>query len=145
MTISKTLFSSKKMDWETPQLFFEELNKKYKFDLDACSSDDNHKVDNYFTEHDNALTKLWEGNVFVNPPYGRELYSFVEKSYVEHIRDKNRFIVLLIPARTDTKYWHEFIQGKATIKFLRGRLKFEISGIASDAAPFPSVLIIYGI
>lgn len=145
MTISKTLFSSKKMDWETPQLFFEELNKKYKFDLDACASDDNHKVDNYFTEHDNALTKMWEGNVFVNPPYGRELYSFVEKSYSEHIRDKNRFIVLLIPARTDTKYWHEFIQNKATIKFLRGRLKFEVSGVSSDAAPFPSALIIYGI
>ncbi|MGR8809995.1 DNA N-6-adenine-methyltransferase [Leuconostoc citreum] len=145
MTISKTLFSSKKMDWETPQLFFEKLNKKYKFDLDACASEDNHKVDNYFTEEDNALTKLWNGNVFVNPPYGRELYSFVEKSYSEHIRDNNRFIVLLIPARTDTKYWHEFIQGKATIKFLKGRLKFEISGIASDAAPFPSALIIYGI
>ncbi|WP_349533975.1 DNA N-6-adenine-methyltransferase [Leuconostoc citreum] len=145
MTISKTLFSSKKMDWETPQLFFEELNKKYKFDLDACASDDNHKVDNYFTEEDNALTKLWNGNVFVNPPYGRELYSFVEKSYSEHSRDNNRFIVLLIPDRTDTKYWHEFIQGKAAIKFLKGRLKFEISGIASDAAPFPSALIIYGI
>lgn len=145
MTINKTLFSSEKMNWETPQIFFDNLNKKFKFDLDACADDKNHKLNNYFTEKDNALEQDWNGNVFVNPPYGRSISQFIQKSYEESVRDENRFIVLLIPARTDTKYWHEFIQGKATVKFLRGRLKFEIDGFASDAAPFPSALVVYGL
>lgn len=139
------MFSSKKMDWETPQDFFDKLNKKFKFDLDACASDENHKLDNYFTELDNSLEQEWGGNVFINPPYGRAMHNFVEKAYQEHLRDVDRFIVMLIPARTDTTYWHNFIQDKATIKFLRGRLKFEVDGVATDAAPFPSALVVYGL
>ncbi len=139
------MFSSKKMDWETPQDFFDKLNKKFKFDLDACASDENHKLDNYFTELDNSLEQEWGGNVFINPPYGRSMHNFVEKAYQEHLRDVDRFIVMLIPARTDTTYWHNFIQDKATIKFLRGRLKFEVDGVATDAAPFPSALVVYGL
>lgn len=139
------MFSSKKMDWETPQEFFNNLNKKFKFDLDACASDDNHKCDNYFTENDNALEQDWIGNVFVNPPYGRAMSKFVEKAYQEHMRDTDRFIVMLIPARTDTTYWHGFIQNKATVKFLKGRLKFEVNGVSTDPAPFPSALVVYGL
>lgn len=55
------MFSSNKMDWETPQVFFNQLNKKYKFDVDACASDANHKLDNYFTETDDALQQDWGG------------------------------------------------------------------------------------
>lgn len=139
------MFSSKKMDWETPQEFFNNLNKKFKFDLDACASDDNHKLDNYFTENDNALEQDWIGNVIVNPPYGRAMSKFVEKAYQEYMRDNDRFIVMLIPARTDTTYWHVFIQNKATVKFLKGRLKFEVNGVSTDPAPFPSALVVYGL
>lgn len=144
--MNKVLVSSKKMDWETPQKFFNSLNKKFKFDLDACASDDNHKLDNYITSEQTALNTSWcSGNVFCNPPYGRELGKFVKKAYEEHIKNKDRLIVLLIPARTDTSYYHDYIYGKATVKYLRGRLKFEVDGVSTDAAPFPSALIIYGI
>ena len=80
MTINEALFSSQKMDWETPQDFFEKLNKKYKFDLDAAASDENHKTEKYFTEKNSALDNDWQGNVFVNPPYGRKIGDFVKKS-----------------------------------------------------------------
>lgn len=133
------------MAWETPTEFFDKLNRKFKFDIDACASDENHKLPNYYTEKDDAITQSWEGNVSMNPPYGRHIGEFVKKAYEEHLRDPDRFIVMLIPARTDTKYWHEYIQDKATVKFLKGRLKFEINGEAMDAAPFPSVVVIYGI
>ena len=145
MTINEALFSSQKMDWETPQYFFEKLNKKYKFDLDAAASDENHKTEKYFTEKNSALDNEWHGNVFVNPPYGRKIGDFVKKAYEEHLRDSDRFVVMLIPARTDTQYWHNYIQGKATVKFIKGRLKFENNGVQKDAAPFPSALVIYGI
>ncbi|CAH1857380.1 phage N-6-adenine-methyltransferase [Convivina praedatoris] len=145
MTINSGLFTSKKDDWETPTDLFNVLNKKFKFDLDACASDDNHKLDNYYTAESNALINDWDGNVFVNPPYGRNISMFIKKTYDEIKRDNNRIIVMLVLARTDTKYWHEFIQNKAVIKFLKGRLKFEINGVPADAAPFPSALVIYGI
>ena len=85
------------------------------------------------------------GNVFINPPYGRRIGKFVQKAYQESLRQTDRFIVMLIPARTDTTYWQDYVQGKAVVKFLRGRLKFEVNGVPSDAAPFPSALVIYGI
>lgn len=138
------MFSSKKMDWETPQVLFEQLNRKFKFDLDACASDENHKIDNYFTEKDDALVQKWGGNVFVNPPYGRSIGDFIKKAYEEHLRDPNRFIVMLVPSRTDTRYWQDYVIDKSTIKYIRGRLKFEVDGVATDAAPFPSALLVYG-
>lgn len=145
MVLNNALFSSRKTDWETPQDFFEKLNKKFKFDLDAAANDENHKTEKYFTEKNSALDNEWQGNVFVNPPYGRKIGEFVKKAYEEYVRDNDRFIVMLIPARTDTRYWHSYIQGKATVKFIKGRLKFENNGVPKDAAPFPSALVIYGI
>ena len=77
--------------------------------------------------------------VFCNPPYGKEIAKWVQKS-VEESRKKNTLVVMLIPARTDTKYFHDFIYGKAEIRFIRGRLKF---GNAKTAAPFPSMVVIF--
>lgn len=122
---------------------FNQLNEKHNFDLDAAASKENAKLVNFFTEEDDALSQLWEGNVFCNPPYSRQLGKWMKKAYEEHLRDKNRVIVFLIPARTDTSYWHDYIFGKAEIEFLRGRIKFEVDGIAKDAAPFPSAIVIY--
>lgn len=133
------------MSRETPNDLFRELNKKFKFDLDVCASDENHKLEKYFTERDDALIQKSDGNVLMNPPYGRFINLFIKKAYEEHLRDPDRFIVMLIPARTDTIYWHDFIQNKSTVKFLKGRLKFELNGQAMDAAPFPSALVVYGI
>ncbi len=98
---------------------------------------------NYFTKDDDALFNNLDVNVFCNPPYGRQIGKWLEKGYEEHLREQDRVIVFLIPARTDTSYWHNFIFDKAEIRFLRGRLKFEVGGESKDAAPFPSALVIY--
>ena len=142
--INKGLFTSDKNYWETPQDFFDELHEKYKFTLDAAATDENAKLPNYYTVEDDALKQRWEGRVFVNPPYGREIKHWVEKAYKESLEPYNECVVMLIPSRTDTIYWHEYIFGKAKdIDFLKGRLKFEIDGEPRDAAPFPSALITY--
>ncbi|EGO2800512.1 DNA N-6-adenine-methyltransferase [Enterococcus faecalis] len=137
-------FSSEKDDWETPQKLFDELNEKYQFDIDVAASARNAKLPKYFTKEDNALIQEWDGNVFCNPPYGRELRKWLEKGYQEYLRVPERTIVFLIPARTDTSYWHDFIFGKAYIQFLRGRVKFEIDGEGGNSAPFPSAVVIFG-
>lgn len=145
--INHGLFTSNKEDWETPQDLFNKLNEKYHFTFDLAASDSNAKCKSYFTETDDSLSQNWHrisGNVFLNPPYGRELHKWVKKAYEESLLKAEGDIVMLIPARTDTSYWHDFIFGKAQIKFLRGRLKFELGGAARDAAPFPSALVIYG-
>lgn len=139
-------FSSEKDDWETPQYLFDELNERFHFDLDAAADRKNAKTTMYYSKHVSALENEWNGNVFCNPPYSRGggMYQWVKKAYEEHLRDPNRVIVLLIPARTETKYFHEFIFGKAKVEFLKGRLKFEVGGVPHPHnAPFPSVLVIY--
>ena len=141
----KAAMTSDKHDWETPQQLFEELNKEHKFTLDAAANDFNAKLDNYFTPEDNALEQEWRGRVFCNPPYGRGVRKCVKKAYEESLKDYNELIVLLIPSRTDTTYWHDFIFGKAEIDFLRGRLKFEVDGEPRNAAPFPSAIVTYGV
>lgn len=116
-------FSSNNENWETPQKLFDELNSIYSFTLDPCSTDENAKCEKHYTKNDNGLVKSWKNErVFCNPPYGRDINKWVEKAYLE---SKHAFICLLIPARTDTRYFHEYIYHKANIEFLRGRLKFE--------------------
>lgn len=134
-------FSSKKMDWATPQDFFDKLDAEFHFDIDVCASDENAKCAEYFTEKDDCLAKDWSGRrCFMNPPYGRTLGRFVEKARSE--AEKNgALVVCLIPARTDTSYWHDNIFGHATeIRFIRGRLKF---GDGKNSAPFPSAVVVF--
>lgn len=134
------MFSSKNNEWETPRDFFNKLNSEFNFNLDPCASDLNHKCDNYFTEEQDGLKQNWQGKtVFCNPPYGRQINKWVEKCYKESRQD-NTTVVMLIPARTDTKYFHEYIYGKAEIRFIKGRLKF---GECKNSAPFPSMVVIY--
>lgn len=143
--INKALFTSNKEDWETPQDFYDRLNAKYHFEWDLAASDDNAKCDNYFTRDDNSLEQDWEGlsgNLFLNPPYGRELKLWVKKAATTGLKDKQN-LVMLIPSRTDTSYWHDYIFNHAEIKFLRGRLKFQVDGVSGDSAPFPSAVVIY--
>lgn len=141
------MFSSNKQNWETPKWLFDLLNNEYCFDLDAAASDENAKVANYFTESDNALVQDWGEfkSIFCNPPYETKLQNaFVKKAYEEHKKNKNT-IVLLLPARVETKRWHQYIFGKAKVHFLEGRLKFEYKGIpCQNSAPFPSAIVIYG-
>ncbi|MGG4783988.1 phage N-6-adenine-methyltransferase, partial [Morganella morganii] len=120
----KVHYSSKSNEWATPQNLFDELNDEFNFTLDPCATDENAKCSKYFTIEDDGLSKDWSNEVvFMNPPYGREIKKWIEKAYKECLNGAT--VVCLIPARTDTTYWHDFIFDKANdIRFLRGRLKF---------------------
>lgn len=136
--INKGLFTSDTNEWATPKLFFEELDKEFHFTLDPCATADNTKCNKYFTEKENGLIQDWSGEiVFCNPPYGRKLCDWVEKCYMEN--KKGTTIVLLIPARTDTTYFHKYIYKQHEIRFIKGRLHFNES---KQSAPFPSMVVV---
>ena len=136
----KGLMTSETNEWYTPKDFYDNLNQEFNFTLDPCATEDNAKCDNFFTVDDDGLKQDWSGNiVFCNPPYGRVIKDWVKKSYEESLKN-NTTVVMLIPSRTDTIYFHEFIYGKAEIRFIKGRLKF---GDAKNSAPFPSIVVIY--
>lgn len=145
VNMNKALLSSVKMDWRTPKDFFRELDQEFHFGLDAAATPENAKCERYFTQETDGLSRPWSGYgaVFCNPPYGREIGKWVQKAYSEHDRG-GVTIVMLLPARTDTSYFHDYIYGKSEIRFLRGRLKFEDeNGAAMNPAPFPSMVVIY--
>ncbi len=135
------MFSSKSDNWSTPQDFFDELNKEFNFTLDPCATPANAKCKKYFTKEDDGLKQSWKNErVFCNPPYGREIAKWVQKAFNES-KDLNTVVVMLMPARTDTKYFHNYIYKKAKeIRFIQGRLKF---GNAKNSAPFPSMVVIF--
>lgn len=144
--MNQALLSSKKMDYCTPQEFYDQLDAEFHFVLDAAASVESAKCPVYYTPETDGLKKSWDvsggGAVFCNPPYGREIGKWVRKAYDE---SKNGMtIVLLIPARTDTSYFHDYIYGVAEIRFLRGRLHFtDESGKRYPPAPFPSMVVVY--
>lgn len=132
-------FSSKTDDWATPQAFFNDLDKEFHFNLDVCASTKNHKCAMWFSEKEDGLSKSWDKSiVFMNPPYGREISKWVKKAS----EARGGVVVCLLPARTDTKYFHEYIYNnpRATIRFIKGRLKF---GDSKNSAPFPSMIVIF--
>ena len=136
--INKGLTSSNSEEWETPQNLFDELNKEFNFTLDPCCTKENHKCNKYYTKNDDGLSQSWENEVvFCNPPYGRQIGKWVEKAYNENL--KGAKIVLLIPARTDTNWFHNFIYQKHEIRFIKRRIKFNNS---KDEAPFPSMIVV---
>lgn len=101
-------FSSKSNEWSTPLNVFNKLDDEFCFDLDPCSDGSNAKCEKYFTIEEDGLVQDWsENTVFMNPPYGREIKRWVKKAYEESL--KGAVVVCLIPARTDTSYWHEYI------------------------------------
>jgi phage N-6-adenine-methyltransferase len=133
------MFSSKTDEWETPQALFDELNREFGFTLDVCALPENAKCDLFFTPKTDGLSQSWKGHMcWMNPPYGREIGKWVKKAYEESQRGAT--VVCLLPARTDTRWFHDYIYGKAEIRFLRGRIKFVG---AENSAPFPSMIVIY--
>ena len=135
--MNKALLSSKNMCWCTPQDFFDKLNEEFSFVLDAAATEKSAKCSLYYTPETDGLAQNWDcgGSVFCNPPYGREISKWVEKAYRESATVKYP-IVLLIAARTDTAYFHDYIYGKAEIRFIRGRIRFtDESGNTAYPAP----------
>lgn len=119
------------------------MDDEFHFTLDAAASDKSAKCAKYYTRETDGLAHDWSGEtVFCNPPYGKETKLWVKKCYEESL--KGTTVVMLIPARTDTSYWHDFIFGKADVRFLRGRLRFiREDGTPGDSAPFPSAVVIF--
>jgi phage N-6-adenine-methyltransferase len=130
--------TSRSCEWTTPQDFFKALDEQFHFTLDPCATQENAKCKHYFTKTDNGLAQPWTGRVFMNPPYGREIGRWVKKAY-EEAQHNAELVVCLLPARTDTRWWHDYCL-KGDVQFVRGRLKF---GDAKNSAPFPSVIILF--
>jgi len=137
----KVMFSSKSNEWSTPQDFYDKLNWRFgPFNLDPCATLENTKCANFYTEPEDGLTKDWgDCRVFVNPPYGRSLAQWVKKGYDESQKPGTR-VVMLIPSRTDTKYWQDYVMKAQEVYFVRGRLKF---GDSTNSAPFPSAVVVF--
>ena len=129
------LFSSKTDNWATPQDFFDKLDAEFHFETDVCATAENAKCERYFTPEMDGLKQEWTGVCWCNPPYGRQIGKWVKKA-----SESNATVVMLIHARTDTAWFHDYIYGKAEIRFVRGRLKF---GGSKINAPFPSMVVVF--
>lgn len=140
MNLTKGMTSTGNVIVSTPREFFDSLSRIFNFSLDACALPENAKCESFYTPADDGLSKPWRGGVWCNPPYGREISKWVEKAYQESKEDYNDFVLMLLPAKTDTKWWWEWVQDKATLFFVKGRIKF---GEHNIGAPFPSVLALY--
>lgn len=140
----KVMFSSKSDNWYTPDDFYKSLNEKFNFTLDPCADAVSAKCSKYYSKEDNGLLRDWSGEtVFVNPPYTRgAIKQWVEKCYKESQKEGTK-VVCLIPARTDTKYWHTYCMKAKEIYFVEGRLKFGGPAAAKNSAPFPSAVIVF--
>lgn len=140
--ITSGMMTSKSNEWETPQDFFDELDAEFHFTLDPCATKENAKCEKFYTKEDDGLLQQWSGEtVFMNPPYGREIGKWVKKASFCSVV-KKVLVVGLIPARTDTKYWHDYIHGRAEVRFIKGRLYFSNNG-KTGRAPFPSAIVIW--
>jgi phage N-6-adenine-methyltransferase len=138
--INAGLFSSAADDWETPQELFDELDAEFHFTLDPCCRPETAKCLRFFTQADDGLAQSWgTETVFVNPPYGRVIGKWVHKAFESALGGAT--CVLLIPARTDTAYWHDYCF-KGEVRFLRGRVYFARGG-KRGRAPFPSAVVIF--
>ena len=133
-------FSSKSNCWETPKEFFQALDAEFHFTIDVCALPENAKCDTFYTPEDDGLAQPWQGTVWCNPPYGREIGKWVHKA--SEAAAKGNVVVMLLPARTDTAWFHRFIYNKpgVEIRFIKGRLKF---GGATNSAPFPSMVCVF--
>lgn len=138
--MNRILFSSNKEEWETPQDLFDKLNEEFHFDIDVCALPENAKCEKYYTPEMDGLSQPWEGVVWCNPPYGRKIGDWVRRGLLASAARNT--VVMLLPARTDTKWFHDYIykRNRVEIRFLKGRLKF---GGSKNSAPFPSMIVVF--
>ena len=134
------MFSSATDNWSTPQDFFDKLNDEFHFTLDVCADETNHKCEHYYTKEIDGLSRPWIGTIWCNPPYGRKIGQWVRRALFASVAGNT--VVMLLPARTDTKWFHDYIykRDNVEIRFIKGRLKF---GGCKNSAPFPSMVVIF--
>ena len=138
--VNKGMYSSIATDWETPWQLVRSLERRYGcFDLDPCASQTTAKAPAFFSAYEDGLRQDWHGDVFMNPPYGRVIGQWVEKAFSEARIEQRARVCCLLPAQTNTKWWHTYCQHADEILFLKGRLHFSQSG----PAPFPSAIVIF--
>ena len=126
--LNRGLFTSLRGDWRTPKALYQVLDAEFSFDFDPCPVKPNF----------NGLESKWGTTNFVNPPYGRDIRKWIQKGYEESLEGK--LVVFLLPSRTDTRWWHEYVMKADEIRFIRGRLKFDDQ---KNSAPFPSAIAIF--
>ena len=126
---TELMFKSSCDNYSTPKDVYQKLNDEFRFTFDPCPLNPNPEID--------GLSIEWGGRNFVNPPYSN-ISKWCEKAYTESL--KGKIVVMLIPSRTDTKYWHNFIMKAQEIRFIKGRLKF---GDSKNSAPFPSCIVVF--
>ncbi|MDR1186264.1 MAG: phage N-6-adenine-methyltransferase [Bifidobacteriaceae bacterium] len=126
--MNRVVFSSARTDWRTPADVYDELNREFSFDFDPCPPDPTF----------DGLAVPWGASNFVNPPYGRELPKWVAKAHREAVSGKT--VVMLVPSRTDTRWWHGYVMRADEVRYIKGRLRFQG---ARHGAPFPSCLVIW--
>ena len=128
MNTSKVHFTANRDNWKTPKVFYEKLNEEFNFDFDPCPPN---------PEFD-GLEIEWGNCNFVNPPYGNIISKWLEKAVDEQSNGKTS--VFLIPSRTDTRWWHNFVMNADEIRFIKGRLHFDDH---KNPAPFPSCVVVF--
>ena len=138
MAISEALYSSQTDMWETPQDLFDDLDREFHFDLDVCAIPENAKCKKFYTPEQDGLSQPWDGTCWCNPPYGREIGKWVRGALFASVSVYT--VVMLLPARTDTKWFHDYIYKRVEIRFVKGRLKF---GNSKNSAPFPSMVVFF--
>lgn len=157
----KVMHSSDRLDWRTPPDLFEALDNDFGFSFDAAACENSKLCDSYasvsgahqldgdgkwvFNKEADGLTGRWYNNTFCNPPYGRGIKHWLEKAYDEAV-DNNVTSALLVPARTDTTYWHDFVMTEAVkeVRLIKGRVKFRLpDGSSTAPAPFPSAVVVF--
>jgi phage N-6-adenine-methyltransferase len=131
------------MSWRTPRGVFDDLHAEFAFTVDGCSTDENALLDHHWTEHDDPLMRSWaDERVFINPPYGRQISRWMEKAWTEA---QHALVVALVPSRTDTAWWHDYVMPAQEIRFIRGRLDFDGPRAAGHNAPFPSCIVVWAV
>ncbi len=137
--LNQSLYSSQKTDWETPQALYDVLDEEFRFALDVCATSDNAKCKKYISPEKDGLRENWgNGPVWMNPPYGREIREWVKKAYEEGQRGCD--CVCLLPVRSDTRWWHEYVMRAKEIRLLSRRLSFCGS---SNKAPFSAAIVVF--
>lgn len=141
--LQRGMFTSATAEWGTPVEFFAQLHDEFRFTLDVCATPNNAKVPAFYSEAQDGLSRPWHGVCWMNPPYGRHIGTWIEKAY--RSSREGATVVCLIPVRSDTAYWHEFVMRADEIRLVRGRLNFDgdKGSPGSHNAPFPCAVVVF--
>lgn len=135
------MFTANTVEWPTPQPFFDALDREFRFTLDAAATAENAKCVRFYTTAEDGLAQEWRGTVWCNPPFGRGVDAWVEKGY--RSAQAGATVVMLLPVRSDTAWWHAYVMRAAEIRFVRKRIAFDGTKSKGHNAPFPCAVVVF--